>query len=32
MVHVWPLFSSILPEGIQAADEAGAFIRKHLGL
>nr|WP_271213714.1 alpha/beta hydrolase fold domain-containing protein [Rhodococcus wratislaviensis]GLK40930.1 esterase [Rhodococcus wratislaviensis] len=32
MVHVWPLFSSILPEGIQAADEAGSFIRKNLGL
>ncbi|BBZ61877.1 esterase [Mycolicibacterium monacense] len=32
MVHVWPLFSSILPEGVDAADEAGAFIRKSLGL
>lgn len=32
MVHVWPLFSSILPEGVQAAEEAGAFIGKHLGL
>ncbi|MDV2476708.1 alpha/beta hydrolase [Rhodococcus zopfii] len=32
MVHVWPLFSSILPEGIQAADEAGSFLRKNLGL
>jgi acetyl esterase/lipase len=32
MVHVWPLFSSILPEGLQAAEEAGTFIRKHLGL
>ncbi|MFA5712199.1 alpha/beta hydrolase [Mycolicibacterium sp.] len=31
MVHVWPLFASILPEGVQAADEAGAFVRKHLG-
>ncbi|MCV7180155.1 alpha/beta hydrolase, partial [Mycolicibacterium sphagni] len=30
MVHVWPLFASILPEGVQAADEAGAFVRKHL--
>lgn len=30
MCHVWPLFSSILPEGIQAADEAGSFLRKHL--
>lgn len=32
MVHVWPLFSSILPEGIQAADEVGSFVRKNLGL
>lgn len=32
MVHVWPLFSSILPEGIQAADEAGAFLRKNLSV
>lgn len=32
MVHVWPLFSSVLPEGIQAADEAGAFLKKNLGL
>ncbi|PQE00830.1 alpha/beta hydrolase [Mycobacterium sp. EPG1] len=31
MVHVWPLFSSILPEGLQAADEIGLFVRKHLG-
>lgn len=31
MVHVWPLFSSMLPEGVQAADEAGAFVRKHVG-
>ncbi|WP_040841396.1 alpha/beta hydrolase [Nocardia brevicatena] len=32
MVHVWPLFSAILPEGIQAADEAGSFIRKNFGI
>ncbi len=32
MVHVWPLFSSILPEGMQAADEAGSFIRRYLAL
>jgi len=32
MIHVWPLFSAILPEGIQAADEAGSFVRKNLGL
>lgn len=31
MVHVWPLFASILPEGLQAADEIGSFVRKHLG-
>lgn len=30
MVHVWPLFSAILPEGVQACDEAGAFLRNHL--
>lgn len=30
MVHVWPLFSSILPEGRKAAEEAGAFLREHL--
>ncbi|MGE2716294.1 alpha/beta hydrolase [Mycolicibacterium litorale] len=30
MVHVWPLFSSILPEGIEAADEIGAFLQKLL--
>ncbi|OBF11870.1 alpha/beta hydrolase [Mycobacterium sp. ACS4331] len=32
MVHVWPLFSSILPEGIAAAEEAGLFVRKHLNV
>ncbi|MFI7195513.1 alpha/beta hydrolase fold domain-containing protein [Nocardia nova] len=32
MCHVWPLFAAILPEGVQAAEEAGAFIRKNLGL
>lgn len=32
MVHVWPLFSSVLPEGVQAVEEAGAFLRKHLDL
>ncbi|MGE2836862.1 alpha/beta hydrolase [Mycobacterium sp. SMC-4] len=32
MVHVWPLFSSILPEGIEAADEIGAFLRTALSV
>ncbi|MBR7194401.1 alpha/beta hydrolase [Gordonia sp. SCSIO 19800] len=32
MVHVWPLFSSILPEGMDAADEAGVFLRKNLSV
>ncbi|MGO4860227.1 alpha/beta hydrolase fold domain-containing protein [Arthrobacter sp. 2MCAF14] len=27
MVHVWPLFSSFLPQGQQALDEIGAFVR-----
>lgn len=31
MVHVWPLFSAILPEGVAAADEIGAFLQKALG-
>jgi len=32
MVHVWPLFSSILPEGVQATEESGSFLRKRLGI
>ncbi len=32
MVHVWPLFSSILPEGLAAIDEAATFLGGHLGL
>ena len=30
MVHVWQVFASILPEGQQSIEEAGAFIRKKL--
>ena len=30
MVHVWQAFASILPEGQQSIEEAGAFIRKKL--
>ena len=26
MIHVWPLFSSFLPEGQEAVDEIGAFV------
>jgi acetyl esterase/lipase len=29
--HVWQIFASILPEGQQALDRAGAFLRRHLG-
>ena len=31
MVHVWPMFASILPEGQQALDGIGEFVRKHTG-
>jgi acetyl esterase/lipase len=30
MVHVWQAFASILPEGQESIEEAGAFIRKKL--
>ncbi|MFC8045328.1 alpha/beta hydrolase [Nocardia sp. NPDC057353] len=30
MCHVWTLFASVLPEGQQALDEAGAFVKKHI--
>ena len=30
MIHVWQLFSSILPEGQQAIEHVGEFIRKHI--
>ncbi len=29
--HVWQIFANILPEGQQALDRAGAFLRRHLG-
>jgi acetyl esterase/lipase len=29
MIHVWQLFASILPEGQQAIDRIGAFVRQH---
>jgi acetyl esterase/lipase len=28
--HVWQIFAGMLPEGQQALDRAGAFLRKHL--
>jgi phosphinothricin tripeptide acetyl hydrolase len=31
MVHVWQLFAPILPEGQQAIERSGAFIRAHTG-
>ena len=31
MPHNWPLFAPILPEGQQAVEHMGEFIRKHLG-
>jgi monoterpene epsilon-lactone hydrolase len=30
MIHVWQLFAPILPEGQQAIDRSGAFIREHM--
>ena len=29
MVHVWPLFAPVLPEGQEAIDKMGDFIRRH---
>jgi monoterpene epsilon-lactone hydrolase len=29
MIHVWQLFAPILPEGQQAIERIGAFIRAH---
>lgn len=29
MIHIWPFFAAILPEGQQAIERMGAFIRKH---
>lgn len=31
MIHVWHLFAPILPEGRQAIQQAGDFIKKHTG-
>ena len=31
MIHVWHIFASILPEGQQALERIGEFIRKHTG-
>ena len=28
--HVWQIFAGILPEGQQAIDRAGTFLRRHL--
>jgi acetyl esterase/lipase len=30
MIHVWQLFASVLPEGQQAIEQIGEFIRKHV--
>jgi acetyl esterase/lipase len=30
MPHVWPLYSSGLPEGREAVSKAGAFLREHI--
>jgi acetyl esterase/lipase len=29
MIHIWPIFAAILPEGQQAIERIGAFIREH---
>ena len=29
MIHIWPYFAAILPEGRQAIDRMGAFIKTH---
>ena len=31
MIHAWPLFAAMLPEGQQALDRMGAFIRERTG-
>jgi monoterpene epsilon-lactone hydrolase len=31
MIHCWPIFAPILPEGQQAIERIGAFIREHTG-
>ena len=32
MPHVWQIFAGVLPEGQQALDRAGVFLRRRLGL
>jgi acetyl esterase/lipase len=32
MPHVWQIFASMLPEGQEALDRAGAFLRRRFGL
>jgi len=29
MIHMWHMFAAILPEGQQAIDRIGEFIREH---
>ena len=29
MIHVWPIFAPVLPEGQQAIDRIGDFVRQH---
>ncbi len=31
MIHVWQFFASMLPEGQQAIDRIGQFVRQHTG-
>jgi acetyl esterase/lipase len=31
MIHVWHFFAAMLPEGQQAIDRIGEFVRKHTG-
>lgn len=31
MIHVWQIFAAMLPEGQQAIDRIGEFVRKHTG-
>ncbi len=29
MIHIWPFFAAVLPEGRQAIDRMASFIKKH---
>jgi len=31
MIHVWQFLAALLPEGQQAIDRIGGFIREHIG-